>query len=530
MNLLYQETFTGRIMLRVEDVSGMVGKRVLWEKTSFYIRGGDKVAIIGPNGSGKTTLVKKIINEEEGIILSPSMKIGYFSQNLTILDPDKTILENVRSTSIQDETLIRTILARLHFFREDVHKPIHVLSGGERVKVALAKLFVSNCNTLILDEPTNYLDTEAVRIEAQQMNELTGFKYERDTGRFILETKVQLDVSHDGARIQDSNCTLLWIIEDGTYRVFSFNYEDGEQISYTKMNRLSVGFQEKAAQTTYGCSLRSSRGPTEHMALRVGFKQEWTEQPFSQAVVLTRLEKLDQVEKPKEAPPLKMGLLNTEQFTGRMPIVKNLSNGMIEFQFLWTQKDYFIPGGEKIKINGANGVGKTTLKVKGINFEMDIHLKKGYYDQELTILDKPDTHGNSVRSTGPRTESLANSSEAMRHFYRFLDHKPIHNMSGGEKTAFLFPVLCKGRNNLLILDEPTSNYDCDAVEACMPAGRKNNKVKILFVKIIEHVGKKLIFEDEKYELEEKEDGKNRPMNLRDESGITDYPGADLQKT
>ncbi|MDV2686076.1 Vga family ABC-F type ribosomal protection protein [Alkalihalophilus lindianensis] len=243
MNLPYQETFTGRIMLRVEDVSGMVGKRVLWEKTSFYIRGGDKVAIIGPNGSGKTTLVKKIINEEEGIILSPSMKIGYFSQNLTILDPDKTILENVRSTSIQDETLIRTILARLHFFREDVHKPIHVLSGGERVKVALAKLFVSNCNTLILDEPTNYLDTEAVEALEALLTEYEGSVIFVSHDRRFIELVATRIVSFDHKKLE---------VFEGTYQQYQQHQpqetrdqtEDARMILDTKisevLSRLSI--------------------------------------------------------------------------------------------------------------------------------------------------------------------------------------------------------------------------------------------------------------------------------------------------
>jgi pleuromutilin/lincosamide/streptogramin A transport system ATP-binding/permease protein len=113
---------------------------------SFQVSGGDKLAIIGPNGRGKTTLVKKILNQDKGITISPSVKMGHFSQNL---DVNKTILENVRSTSKQDETLIRTILVRLHFFRDDVYKLVGVLSGDERVKVALAKLFMSDINTLL---------------------------------------------------------------------------------------------------------------------------------------------------------------------------------------------------------------------------------------------------------------------------------------------------------------------------------------------------------------------------------------------
>ncbi len=174
MDLPNAETFKNRIILRVNDRIGKVGKRVLWKKASFHIRGGDKLAIIGANGSGKTTLVKQIMNQEYGIRFSPAVKVGYFSQNLNILDPAKSIIENVQSSSKQNETLIRTVLARMHFFREDVYKLVEVLSGGERVKVALTKLFLSDINTLILDEPTNFLDMTAVEALESLLKEYEG--------------------------------------------------------------------------------------------------------------------------------------------------------------------------------------------------------------------------------------------------------------------------------------------------------------------------------------------------------------------
>ena len=89
-------------------------------------------------------------------------KIGYFSQDIDILDPDKNLLRNLQSTSSQSEALLRTVLIRLRFKREDFFKPIQLLSGGEKVKAALAKILVSDCNVLMLDEPTNHLDLDAV--------------------------------------------------------------------------------------------------------------------------------------------------------------------------------------------------------------------------------------------------------------------------------------------------------------------------------------------------------------------------------
>ena len=92
----------------------------------------------------------------------PKAKIGYFKQSLDALDSNKTVLENVMATSVQSEHTMRGILARLLIRREDVLKKAAVLSGGERVKLAFAKLFGSPANLLLLDEPTNFLDMPAI--------------------------------------------------------------------------------------------------------------------------------------------------------------------------------------------------------------------------------------------------------------------------------------------------------------------------------------------------------------------------------
>lgn len=213
MHVPNEETFKNRIIIRAEEVSGRVNKRLLWDKTSFHVQGGDKLAIIGPNGSGKTTLIRKIINQEPSITVSPSVKIGYFSQNLNSLADEKSILENVQSSSKQSETLIRTVLARMRFFNEDVYKRVDVLSGGERVKVALAKLFVSDINTLILDEPTNFLDIEAVE--------------ELEALLHAYEGSV-LFVSHD-RQFVDNIATRILEIRNQTIQVFEGNYQSYKQ-------------------------------------------------------------------------------------------------------------------------------------------------------------------------------------------------------------------------------------------------------------------------------------------------------------
>lgn len=144
--------------IEVKDVSKMFGRRTLFENVSFTVKPGMKVALVGANGCGKSTLINMLQSDHPSITRSKALKIGYFNQNLNILDGNKSILENVAENSPYSEVFIRTILARLLFKREDVHKKVNVLSGGERVKTALVKVFLGDYNLLLLDEPTNYLD------------------------------------------------------------------------------------------------------------------------------------------------------------------------------------------------------------------------------------------------------------------------------------------------------------------------------------------------------------------------------------
>jgi len=157
-DLHYGDEFLGRTVVHCESATIQAGDRVLFSDLSFSVRPGQKVALIGANGTGKSTLLSMIYDRAHGFTLPQSAKIGYFHQMLNTLDPALSILENVQMSSRYPQALIQTALARLYFQREAVHKPVAMLSGGERVKVALAKVFLGDYNVLLLDEPTNYLD------------------------------------------------------------------------------------------------------------------------------------------------------------------------------------------------------------------------------------------------------------------------------------------------------------------------------------------------------------------------------------
>lgn len=157
-----------------DHITFSYGKKLIFENASFSLPKGSKTALIGPNGAGKTTLMELIWSGATGIRLVPKAKIGYFKQSLDTLDLSKTVLENVMETSVQSEKTMRGILARLLIRREDVFKKVSVLSGGERVKLAFAKLFGSPANLLLLDEPTNFLDMPSIEALQQMVEDYEG--------------------------------------------------------------------------------------------------------------------------------------------------------------------------------------------------------------------------------------------------------------------------------------------------------------------------------------------------------------------
>ena len=136
------------------------GKEI-FKNTSFRLFRASRTVLLGENGAGKTTLIRLIL-EGERIRIVPRANIGYLRQDLSDLRSDSTVLESAMETSVQPPNIVRNVLARLLFTAQDIQKPISVLSGGERVRLAFARIFVSRANVLVLDEPTNYLDIPSI--------------------------------------------------------------------------------------------------------------------------------------------------------------------------------------------------------------------------------------------------------------------------------------------------------------------------------------------------------------------------------
>lgn len=150
-------------IIEVNNLNLFVDNKLLIKDATFKIKKGRKVGIIGDNGCGKTTLLKEILKEEnENIKIASRVTIGYFDQSQSILQKEKSILANVRENCSYNQGFVRINLDNFGFKGDEVYKLVSTLSGGEKVKVALCKILLSDNNILILDEPTNYLDIKAM--------------------------------------------------------------------------------------------------------------------------------------------------------------------------------------------------------------------------------------------------------------------------------------------------------------------------------------------------------------------------------
>lgn len=154
---------SGDRVLLLENVSVSFGERALFQNVQLDLRRGDRVALVGKNGIGKTSLFKTVLGQLAyggAILLGANVKIAYYSQEHENIDGSGTLLDEIRTVANLPDQEIRNLLARYGFRNDEVFKPVSVLSGGEKSRLALSKLFLEQGNLLLLDEPTNHLDAE----------------------------------------------------------------------------------------------------------------------------------------------------------------------------------------------------------------------------------------------------------------------------------------------------------------------------------------------------------------------------------
>ncbi|MBU3135410.1 ATP-binding cassette domain-containing protein [Clostridium gasigenes] len=197
--------------IEINEFNVIIGERILIKEATFRIKRGKKIALLGENGCGKTTLLKAILKyDNEAIKINNRVVIGYFDQNQSVLKDNKTILENIMEDSSYDQSFIRINLDGFGFKGDTVLKMVNSLSGGEKVKVALCKILLSDNNVLILDEPTNYLDIKSMEALEEAL---------------INMDKTVIMVSHDRKFIANV-CDYIIEIENNMVKQFNGGYSE----------------------------------------------------------------------------------------------------------------------------------------------------------------------------------------------------------------------------------------------------------------------------------------------------------------
>lgn len=243
---------TGEDVLQLTEISKSFGEKHLFHDLTLRVRAGDRVALIGPNGVGKSTLIKIIVGEEQpdtGFIrYGSNVDIGYYDQHQSMLHADKTALDEIWDRFPQmDQSNVRGALGMFLFTGDDVFKPIHTLSGGEKGRVALTALMLRKDNLLLLDEPTNHLDMDSREVLEDALTDFGG---------------TIITVSHDRYFINRIANRIIEMQPDGVTEYIG-NYDD-----YIERKNRPVAVEAEAGKTKTELEKEKRREKLSRQALR----------------------------------------------------------------------------------------------------------------------------------------------------------------------------------------------------------------------------------------------------------------------
>lgn len=479
------------IILSCKDIKKSYGIDVIIEGITFTVQENDKVGIVGVNGAGKSTLFKLIagsLEKDEGdIFIGKNIRIGYMSQDfsfesdntiwdemLTVFTPliemEKSINELEQKISrlgtsaagspaeallgayanLQEEfknkngfgykSRIKGVLKGLGFDAEDYDKPVSILSGGQKTRVALGKVLLQDFNLLLLDEPTNYLDIQSV----EWLEE------------YLKSNKCStLIISHDRYFL-DMVTNRTFEIENRTLREYNGNYssyiEKKQQLMEMQLKDYAEQQKEIARQE----------------AIIARFRQYNREKSIKQAESREKaLERMEKLEKP-DAPPKNIGFKFEPWIRSGNDVlaVENLSKAFE--QQLFRDASFEVKRGERVALLGPNGIGKTTLlkiiagllKADSGSVRLGTNVIIGYYDQEQESLDYSSTVIDEIWDEYPQLNQNDLRTKLAAFLFQGEDvFKEIHKLSGGERSRIALLKLMLSKSNFLLMDEPTNHLD-----------------------------------------------------------------------
>ncbi|GKS59481.1 ABC transporter ATP-binding protein [Nitrospira sp.] len=433
-------------MLQIEDVSKHFSTRVLLKDATAHLRPQTRVGLIGPNGSGKTTLLRMIVEEQApdtGTIRKrPRLRIGYLAQELEPL-LGKTIVEATHR-GIYPEHEAKRILMGLGFSVADFSKLVDALSGGYRMRVALAHLLLSHPDVLLLDEPTNHLDKPTQRWFEEFLN---------------ASTMTLLVVSHD-TRFLDRISTHIWEIRHQQIKEYRGNY--------TKFLELKA---EADAQQEAAIARQE-----KEVARVQQFIDRFRYQANKARQVQSRIKQLDKVkllERQRDARRVKFKFPQPSASGRRVLDLEGIAKSYGS-KVVYSSLDLSVERGQRVALVGENGAGKSTLLkmfagvlqpdkgLRSVGHGVTIH----YFAQhQAETLNPEHTILDSLHEVANMAETNFLRGLAGAFLFSGDDQKkPIKALSGGERNRVALARMLVEPANTLLLDEPTNHLDPASVD------------------------------------------------------------------
>ena len=461
-----------------------IDKEVL-KNISFHIEDHEKAALIGNNGVGKTTLLKILTGEmapDDGTVTtSKDCQIGYLKQNMD-LTSSRTVYEELISVfadvialeeklhemeneiaktgseqlintydkmrqAFEDKkgyeykSLVRGVLKGLGFSDDVYDKPVCILSGGQKNRVALGKLLLQEPTLLLLDEPTNHLDIEAIEW-------LEGF-LRNYRGAVLI-------ISHDRYFL-DKIVTKVIHIEFGRSFVYNGNYSDYMLKSEKEYEIAMKHFEKQQKEIAHQQAVISK------------LKQFNREKSIKRARSREKaLEKIEVMDMPMiDNKPMQLTLTPRITSGNDVLTIDGLSKAFDD-KLIFENMNMHITRGEKVALVGPNGVGKTTVfrmllgQMQPTNgtFRLGSNVMVGYYDQEHSTLDPSLTIMGEIERAFPDLKNGEIRNVLASFLFTGEDvFKPISTLSGGEKGRVALAKIMLSNANFLVLDEPTNHLD-----------------------------------------------------------------------